>query len=77
MPNRRIVVTLEDLDGKTLEAVMRMPTALAVKCDEFPLFRPALEELFQAIDCEVLNVEIVEEVRHEFHRRWDDPKVAE
>jgi hypothetical protein len=74
MPTRRVVISLEDEEGKLVEVPMRMPTAIAVKCNEFPLFRIALEEMFQAVGCEVINVEIVEEVRHEFKRRWDDPK---
>lgn len=73
---RKIVVTLNHgEDSSYAEVKVLMPMVIADKLDEEEL-RHRIENIFLYIrDIEVIQVEMIEEVRHEFrNRRFDDPK---
>jgi hypothetical protein len=70
---KKIIITLEH-DGNHAECTIRMPNAIAEKIENGEL-RSRLENLFLDMKgVETVEVEVIEEVRHEFRRRWDDPK---
>lgn len=66
---KRIIICLETLDGIKEEAKIDVPTSVADTLKDSNSFHELLETIFDQANRVVLNVEIVEELRHEFPRR--------
>lgn len=72
--SKRIVICLENEEGEHEEARIVVPAEVAELMNDSELFHPMLEDMFSMVGRTVLNIEMAEEVRTEFRRRWDDPK---
>jgi len=65
---KRIIINLETQEGTNAEAILHLPADIGDAFNGTPMFRHILDELFELAGCEIHNLEITEEIRHEVKR---------
>lgn len=65
---KKVIITLENEEGSNPQVAMNIPTDIVEELNNAPMFRPMIDEIFELVGLSVVNIEVVEEVRHEFKR---------
>jgi hypothetical protein len=70
---KKVIITLENEEGNNPQVVMHIPADIVDGLNDAPMFRSLVDDVFELVGFEVVNIEIAEEVRHEFKREvWTE-----